>query len=259
MPVGTQTPGAIDTIRKLTINKRRIGTSHRSIPTNHGSDISNLLFVNATDNNNEEAASNNMRITTLNARSVKNKDHLIVQQLHKTVMDIAVTTETWLKDPDVDKAWLNLSELRQSNYDILLQNRTGPKKGGSIALMYKHQYRNDITLLEKTTSTMEYLICRLIHRNKPYHIIGLYHPTPNTNNQMTTSTFIDEITSLLTERIPNLSNIIILGDLNINTIQTTSTDDTIFSNTMAALRLEQHIHIPTHKLGNTPHLHTATW
>ena len=68
---------------------------------------------------------------------------------------------------------------------------------------------------------------------------------------MTTSTFIDEITSLLTEKIPNLSNIIILGDFNINTIETTSADDTIFNNTMAALRLEQHIHSPTHKLGNT--------
>ena len=28
---------------KLRINKRRIGTSHRSIPINHGSNISNLL------------------------------------------------------------------------------------------------------------------------------------------------------------------------------------------------------------------------
>ena len=68
---------------------------------------------------------------------------------------------------------------------------------------------------------------------------------------MTTSTFVDEITSLLTERIPKLSNIIILGDININTMETTCADDTIFNNTMAAPRLEQHIPGPTHKLGNT--------
>ena len=68
---------------------------------------------------------------------------------------------------------------------------------------------------------------------------------------MTASTFIDEISSLLTERIPNLSNFIILGDFIINTIETTTADDTIFNNTMAALRHEQHIHSPTHKLGNT--------
>ena len=62
---------------------------------------------------------------------------------------------------------------------------------------------------------------------------------------------MDEITSLLTERLPNLNNVIILGDFNINTIETTSADDTIFNNTVVALGLEQHIHSPTHKLGNT--------
>ena len=167
-------------------------------------------------------------------------------------MDTVVTTETWLKDTDVNEVWLNQLELRQSNYDILLQNRLGPKKSGVITLMYKHQYRNTITLLERTTtSTIEYFICRLIQRNKPYHIIGLYHPPPNTNNQTIASTFIDEITSLPTESIPNQSNIMILGDFNINHIETTSADDSIFNNTMATLRLEQHIHSPTHKLGNT--------
>ena len=68
---------------------------------------------------------------------------------------------------------------------------------------------------------------------------------------MTTSTFIDEITSFLTVRITNLSNIIILGDFNINTRETTNADNTIFNDTMAALILEQHIHNPTHRLGKT--------
>ena len=89
--------GAIDNIRKLRMNKRRNGTSHRSIPTNHGSKIINLLFINTTNNHNQEAASNYMRTATFNTRSVKNKDHLIVQQLHETDVDIAVITETWLR------------------------------------------------------------------------------------------------------------------------------------------------------------------
>ena len=193
-----------------------------------------------------------MRIATLNTRSVKNKDHLIAQQLLKTDVDIAVITKTWLKDTETDKGWLNQSEHKQSNYDIVLQNRQGPKKGGGIVLRYKCQYSNDITLLEKTTiSTMEYLVCRFIHRSKPYHIIGLHHPPPSIDNLMTASTFIDEITSLLTERITKLDNIMILGDFNINTRETTNVDNAIFNDTMAALRLKQHIHSPTHRLGNT--------
>ena len=110
----TLQPGAKDTIRKLRINKRKIRTSHRTIPINHGPNISNLLFVNMTDNHNQAAASNNMRIATITARLVKNKDHLIVQQLLETDTDIAVITETWLKDTDVDEALLNQSECRKS-------------------------------------------------------------------------------------------------------------------------------------------------
>ena len=140
------------------------------------SNMSNLQYVKTTDNHNK-GGGNNMRIETLNARSVKIKGHIIAQQLHETDVDLAVITDTWFKDTDTDRSWLNQSELRQLNYDILLQNRPGPMKGGGIVLMYKHQYSKDITLLEKTTtSTMEYLVCRLIQRNKCYHIIGLYHP-----------------------------------------------------------------------------------
>ena len=68
---------------------------------------------------------------------------------------------------------------------------------------------------------------------------------------MTTTTFIDEITSLLTERIHNLTNIMILEDFSINDLETSNADDTIFNNTMAALGCEQHIYSPMHKLGNT--------
>ena len=141
-------PRAINTIRRLSINKKGIRNSYRSLPTDCMSNVNNLLYVKTTDNNNE--VGNNMSTTMLNARSVNNKDHLFAQQLHETDVDIAVITETWLKDIDTEKAWLNQSELKQSNYDILLQNRPGPRKGGGITFMYKCQYSNDMTLLEKT-------------------------------------------------------------------------------------------------------------
>ena len=211
------------------------------------SNVSNLQYVKTTDNYNQEV-DNSMRIATLNAMSDKNKDHLIAQQLHETEVDLAVITETWLKDTDTDKAWLNQSEHRQSNYDILLQNKPGPKKGGGIALMYKHQYSNDITTRKDYNINNGLLSLQTHPQKQTQHIIALYHPPPSTDNQTTTSTFINKITSLLTERITNLNNIMVLGDFNINTRETTNADNTIFNDTMAVLRLEQHIHSPTHRL-----------
>ena len=96
----TLLPGVINTIRRLRINKRRIRTSHKSTPTDHMSNLSNLQYVKTTDNHNQEVGSN-MRIATLNARSVKKKEHLIVQQLHETNVDLAVITEMWLRTQTV--------------------------------------------------------------------------------------------------------------------------------------------------------------
>ena len=65
-------------------------------------------------------------------RSVKNKDNLIVYELHDSSMDMAVITETWLKDTEVDNSCLNQSECKQCTYYILTQNRPGPKKGEAL-------------------------------------------------------------------------------------------------------------------------------
>ena len=101
---------------------------------------------------------------------------------------------------------------------------------------------------------MEYIVCRLIHRNKPIHIVGIYHPSPSSHNQTTNMTFIDEITDLLTKKITSLDNLIILGDLNINTEDNTNAENTIFNDTMKAFGLEQHVQGPMHRLGSTLNL-----
>ena len=100
-----------------------------------------------------------MRIATLKVRSVRNNDHLIVQELHDSNVDMSVITETWLKDTEADNSWLNQSELKQCNYDILMQNRLGPKKGEGIPLIYKHEYNNTKLIKKDTTMTIEYIVC----------------------------------------------------------------------------------------------------
>ena len=115
-------PGTVNTIRKLIINRRIIKTSGRSSPIGHKVDKNNLAYAKITNNKDAEVIKN-IRIATCNARSVRNKNHLIVQGLHDSSVDIAVITETWLKDTEVDGSWLNQSELKQCNYDILMHNR----------------------------------------------------------------------------------------------------------------------------------------
>ena len=70
----------------------------------------------------------NIRIATLNARPVKNKDQMIVQELTNSDIHEAHITETWTKDTQKDLAWLNQSELCQGQYEISMHNRPGDKR-----------------------------------------------------------------------------------------------------------------------------------
>ena len=119
-----------------------------------------------------------------------------------------------------------------------------------MALIHKNHI--PIKELRKgNTPTIEYGVWKATICNKTIHLVGIYHPPPSTTNRTTTSMFIDEITDLLTDIVPKYSNLIILGDVNINTENVPNPDTVIFSDTMAALGLQQHVQGLTHKMGNT--------
>ena len=81
-------------------------------------------------------------------------------------------------------------------------------------------------------------------------MIRIYHP-PKGKHNTTNGMFIDGITELLTNKLPQYQDSILLGDLNVHIEDQTNADAIIFNKTMRALGLEQHISAPTHVRGNT--------
>ena len=75
-----------------------------------------------------------IKFATLNAQSIKNKDQLIADYLLNEHIDVAIVTETWLKD--VDNVWLQGCELNKNGYKISSSNRRNSQRGG-VALVYK--------------------------------------------------------------------------------------------------------------------------
>ena len=191
-----------------------------------------------------------LKIATLNARSVKNKDQLLFQELTDNNIDIGLITETCLKDTQEDEAWVNQSALQQNSYKTWLHNRPNDQHGRGLALIHK----NHIPIKEfrkGNTPTIEYGVWKARIHNKTILLAGIYHPLPSTTNRTTTGMFIDEITDLLTDTVPKYPNLIILGDFNIGTEKVPNADTVIFNDTMAALGPQQHVQGPTHKMGNT--------
>ena len=85
-------------------------------------------------------------------------------------------------------------------------------------------------------------------KNKTINILGIYHPPPK--QHLTNAIFLDELMELLTTRLPNMENAIILGDFNMHIEDTNDYNSKIFVDTMEALGLKQHIMEPTHQKGN---------
>ena len=91
----------------------------------------------------------NNRIATLNARSVKNKDKILLQELNNNDIYVALITETWTKNTHENLAWHNQSELHQGPYEISTHNRLGENRGGGIALTFGRN--KNIKLLKMAT------------------------------------------------------------------------------------------------------------
>ena len=120
--------GTIKKVRDCRINRQRITpTSHDHQPRGaytqtRGVNTQNLITIRTVDTGGEVTMPY-LKIATLNARSVKNKDQLLFQELTDNSIDIGLITETWLKDTQEDEAWVNQSALQQNSYKTWLHNR----------------------------------------------------------------------------------------------------------------------------------------
>ena len=97
---------------------------------------SNLIKVNIVKRLKNH--SKQFKVATVNARSIKNKDLLIVDYLKEINIDVCIVSETWLTEQDA--VWLEGCELNKNGYKCNAVNREG-RSGGGLAIVYKTQYR----------------------------------------------------------------------------------------------------------------------
>ena len=237
---------AIAMIRKLRINQKPIRSKHnrlqqlrqRGINRNN---LQNIFIIEDT----VPKPNTQCKIGTINAQSVRNKDTLLNQEIITHNIDVTLITETWLNDTPHDTAWLHQSDLLQSGYAISTHNR--PTRQGGLALLYKDNMK--IKKIEAQHLCMiEYAIWQVSIKNKTINICGICHPPPK--QHLRNIIFLDELTELLTTRLPNMENAIILGDFNMHIEDTNDYNSKIFVDTMEDLGLKQHVMEPTHQKGN---------
>ena len=77
----------------------------------------------------------NIRIGTLNARSIKNKEYFILESIKELELDITMFLETWLQDTVMDATWIESCESHSDEYQISVINRVHNVGGSSPNLL----------------------------------------------------------------------------------------------------------------------------
>ena len=115
----------INTIQEFKINKcpSKLGARHN----NYTSKVNtkNLVHVQLGT---EQNLSSNVRVATVNTRSVKNKSDIIIETSKLENLDFLIISETWLGEDDA--AWVPTSSLNTQEYRIQTINRQEKKEEG---------------------------------------------------------------------------------------------------------------------------------
>ena len=126
---------AIETIRKLKMNKSPSKLGSRLNQYTGKVNTKNLVHIQLGI---DQIYTSNVRVGTVNTRSVKNKSDLIVETSKLENLDFLVISETWLREEDAH--WVATSSLATEEYRIQTINRQG-KQGGEVALLHKNRYQ----------------------------------------------------------------------------------------------------------------------
>ncbi|ELU10995.1 hypothetical protein CAPTEDRAFT_203092 [Capitella teleta] len=153
-------------------------------------------------------------IGLLNARSAKQNDQNadkpreIYDLIVDRGLDSLVITETWLREGNVDN--IAVGDMTPNGFSCKHIPRSTPKRGGGLALIHASSIATK-PLRKILYNSFECFITSLTVRNTSICVVAVYRP-PNCLQPAFLSNFSDLFGNVIAE----FSNIVIMGDFNIN-------------------------------------------
>ena len=179
--------------RKKTRRGRRAGNAKYCETKTRSVNFDNLISIARIHESKITRFTKHIKFVTLNAQPIKNKDQLIVDYLLNEHIDVAIITETWLKD--ADDIWLHGCKLNKNGYKISCSNRKN-RQGGGVALAYKDSLT--IKMFKKDQSvTFEKTMWQVKYPGIELRGCAIYHPPYSETYQVTNNQFLDEFSKYL--------------------------------------------------------------
>ncbi|KAL7831043.1 hypothetical protein SRHO_G00305450 [Serrasalmus rhombeus] len=179
-----------------------------------------------------------IKVELFNVQSLTNKSCLIQDHISDRGLDLMCLTETWHRP----EAFSVLNEACPSGYSYLQKARsTG--RGGGLTVIYRSDLKLSLLPLPHLSSCE--CVAFKCNSSSPVTFLLIYRP-PKLN-----SSFIPEMSNLLSIFCPTSANIIILGDMNIHVNTSSCRFAAQFLQLLDCFNLSQLIDVPTHVRGHT--------
>ena len=193
----------------------------------------------STTYNNNDNNGKNFNLDLINVQSLKSKELMLLDYLDSTHWDACILTETWLRDCDEDKIWLEATNLNKGVYKLSISNPSGTA-GGKLALLQRTE-TNVFRLSEGELETFQFARWRLTIPDVSTTIVALYYPPYSVINPVTNAMFTYEFTNWITNILVDDKNSLPMGDLNIHINNEDDPEAMILANTLLqALGLQCH-------------------
>ncbi|XP_070565305.1 uncharacterized protein [Ptychodera flava] len=241
-------PEQVRLLKELKIHKRRKRgrPGGKKTKEKKGVNFANLRLIEATNN----LVMNNscqVKISTWNAHSIKNKPDLLRDYLFDNKIDICVITETWLQPKD--HIWIECCDLNNNGLCMLSSFRGDNRRGGGLSLVTMAPLVSE-SITSATLKSFEYHHWRVKGKDLEFNVLGIYRPPYSQENKSTVSDFIDEFLTLLESWLPANDNIIIAGDFNIHIDNKEDPGACSFIDSVEAIGLKIGVDFATHKEGH---------
>ena len=217
------------------------------------SNQNNLIKVKLIPHRQIKTPNEKVSLLLLNAQSIKNKELEIRDAIFELKADLAIVTETWLKDSD--NVWVECCELNKDGLKMDVVNRS-ERPGGGIAIIHKRNIKVKTSKAGNARS-FEYAVWKVQFKDITVTILAIYRPPYSDVNRVTVNMFLEDFSKFLPDFITDEQNVIIMGDFNIHINDETDRNAQAFKELIDGLGLEQHVTSATHKAGNIlDHLYT---
>ena len=144
---------------------------------------------------------------------MRSKDDLLNDYMRCEAIDMAIVTETWLTNSEMDVIWMESNGFIKDGYQISAVNRIG-KEAGGIAVIHRGII-NVIKVTQKQHRSFE-----SAHWMTTSYIPNILDFPPYSASQKIINTMLtDDITNYLMDQKASFRNTLICGDFNIHMAQ----------------------------------------